>query len=96
MKQFEVYRNIRVRALIFGLPLAYFAMLMMAVVASLITVIFSLDLVLLFVAALGNALFYGLLLKLAGDPGLLHMGPSFPVGISNKKITFHGDDDQLS
>ena len=87
MKQYNVYKNIRVRALIFGLPVAFFALQMMAVVGSLIAVIFSFNLMLLIVMGIGNTVLYGILLKLVQEPRLLQIGVSFPQLISNKKIT---------
>ena len=41
MKRFEVYRNIRKKALIWGLPISLFALMMVAVIASLLVIIFS-------------------------------------------------------
>lgn len=96
MKQYTVYRNIRVRALIFGLPVAFFALQMMAVVGSLIAVIFSFNLILLIVMGIGNTLLYGILLKLVQEPGLIHTGVSFPQIISNKKITSYEHCSELS
>ncbi|WP_293294593.1 hypothetical protein [Allomuricauda sp.] len=87
MKQYSVYRNIRVRALIFGLPVAFFALQMMAVVGSLIAVIFSFNLILLIAVGLGNTVLYGILLKLVQEPRLLQIGVRFPHSITNKKIT---------
>jgi hypothetical protein len=96
MKQYSVYRNIRVRALIFGLPVAFFALQMMAVVGSLMAVIFSFSLILLIVVGIGNAVLYGVLLKLAQEPGMLQIGVWFPHIISNKKITPYEHCDELS
>ncbi|MHA7831286.1 MAG: hypothetical protein ACX93O_09300 [Flagellimonas sp.] len=96
MKQYNVYRNIRVRALIFGLPVAYFALQMMAVVGSLMAVIFSFSSMLLIAVGFVNAVLYGVLLKLAQEPRLLQIGVSFPQNISNKKITSYEHYDELS
>ena len=41
MKRFEVYKNIRKRAVIFGLPISLFALMMISIVASLLVIIFS-------------------------------------------------------
>jgi len=87
MKQYSVYRNIRVRALIFGLPVAFFALQMMAVVGSLMAVIFSFNLMLLIVMGICNTVLYGILLKLSQEPRLLQIGISFHNIISNKKIS---------
>ena len=96
MKQYSVYRNIRVRALIFGLPVAFFALQMMAVVGSLIAVIFSFNLILLILMGIGNTVLYGTLLKLVQEPRLLQIGVSFPQLISNKKIASYEYYDELS
>lgn len=96
MKQYEIYRNIRVRALIFGLPVAFFALQMMAVVGSLIAVIFSFNLILLILMGIGNTVLYGTLLKLVQEPRLLQIGVSFPHIISNKKISSYELYDELS
>ncbi|BDW93315.1 hypothetical protein MACH07_21470 [Flagellimonas marinaquae] len=96
MKQYSVYRNIRVRALIFGLPVAFFALQMMAVVGSLMMVIFSFNLMLLIGVGLVNAVLYGVLLKLVQEPGMLQIGVWFPHSISNKKITSYEHCGELS
>ncbi|MEE1963905.1 hypothetical protein V1387_14515 [Allomuricauda taeanensis] len=95
MKQYEVYRHIRGHALIFGLPVAFFALQMLAVIGSLMAVIFSFDLVLLFGAVMVNGMLYGLLLKWAQRPQLLQIGNVFPKMISNKKITLYEKYDEL-
>jgi len=89
MKRFEVYRHIRKRALIFGLPIAFFALQIMAVIGSLMAVIFSFGIPLLFGALAANGLLYGLLLKLASHPGALPLGKAFPKMMSNKKTSFY-------
>tara|TARA_B100000949_G_scaffold165196_1_gene145696 strand:- start:295 stop:585 length:291 start_codon:yes stop_codon:yes gene_type:complete len=96
MKQYEVYRNIRVRALIFGLSVPFFALQMMAVVGSLMAVIFSFNLILLFVAAMSNVVLYGMLLRLVQRPRLLQWGIRFPHIVSNKKMTSYDFYDKLS
>ena len=96
MKQYEIYRNIRVRALIFGLPVAFFALQMMAVVGSLMAVIFSFNLMLLFLAVLANVVLYGVLLRLVQQPRLLQWGIRFPHIVSNKKMTSYDFYDKLS
>ncbi|MBW8244233.1 hypothetical protein K1F50_15600 [Muricauda oceani] len=96
MKQYAVYRHIRGRALIFGLPVAFFALQLLAVIGSLMAVIFSFDLVLLFGAMVANGILYGLLLKWAQRPEMLRVGNVFPDMISNKKITIHETYDEPS
>jgi len=87
MKVYRVYRNIRKRALIFGLPISLFALQMMAVIGSLLVVIFSFSLSLVLGAVLINATLYVILLKLTNQPHLLNIGKVFPKAISNKKTT---------
>jgi len=41
MKKFEVYKNIRKRAVIFGLPISLFALMMVSILVSLLVIIFS-------------------------------------------------------
>lgn len=96
MKQYEVYRHIRGRALIFGLPVAFFALQLLAVIGSLMAVIFSFDLVLLFGAMMANGVLYGILLRWSQRPELLPMGTIFPPMISNKKTTFNETYDELA
>lgn len=54
MKSFEVYRNIRREALIMNLPLNLFSMQMVAVIGSLLMIIFSFSLLLIILLFLGN------------------------------------------
>ena len=96
MKQYKIYRHIRRRALIFGLPVAFFALQMLAVIGSLMAVIFSFNLVLLFMAMIANGILYGILLRLAQQPEKLQMGTVFPNMISNKKITLNEKYDEPS
>ncbi|MBW8242554.1 hypothetical protein K1F50_07045 [Muricauda oceani] len=96
MKQYSIYSNIRVRALIFGLPVDFFALQMMAIVGSLMAIIFSFSLMLLIGVGFVNAVLYGVLLKLAQAPGMLQIGVRFPHSISNKKITPYEYYDELS
>lgn len=96
MKQYAIYRNIRRRALIFGLPVAFFALQMLLVIGSLMAVIFSFNLVLLFGATVANGILYGFLLRWAQQPEKLQIGTVFPNIISNKKITLNETYDELS
>ena len=41
MKRYDVYRNMRKRAVIFGLPISLFALMMVSILASLLIIIFS-------------------------------------------------------
>ncbi len=87
MKSYQIYRNIRKRALIFGLPVSLFALQMAAVIGSLLVVIFSFSFVLVLCAIGVNLTLYVLLLKLAHQPHLLYLQKVFPKAISNKKTT---------
>jgi len=87
MKKFEIYRDIRARALIFGLPLPLFALQMLGIIASLLVIIFSFRFVLVFGALLGNGVLYALLLKLANQPQWLSLAKGGPKLISNKKTS---------
>lgn len=87
MKGYQVYRNIRKRALIFGLPVSLFALQMLGVIGSLLVVIFSFSFVLVLGAIVINITLYAVLLKLTLQPHLLHFAKVFPTAISNKKTT---------
>ena len=87
MKQFEVYRNIRKKALIYGLPVTLFALMMLGVLASLLAIIFSFSLLTITVAVSLNLVVYVFFIRLAANPQLLHLRKVFPTLISNKKST---------
>lgn len=84
MKQFEIYRDMRRSATIFGLSVAGFASLMGSVILSLLVIIFSFNLGLLcFLLVWNLGLYVGLL-----QAGSLHLPletSSYPSLISNKK-----------
>lgn len=85
MKKFEIYRDIRARALIFGLSVPFFALQMLGVIASLLVIIFSFSFALIFGAMLCNGILYVVLLKLTNRPDMVQVGRVFPRSISNKK-----------
>ncbi|WP_431126160.1 hypothetical protein [Flagellimonas flava] len=85
MKTYHIHRDIRARALIFGLPVSFFAIQMLGVIASLLAIIFSFSFALIFGALMGNGLLYTVLLKLENRPDLLANSRVFPNAISNKK-----------
>ncbi len=87
MKSYQVYRNIRKRALIFGLPVSLFALQMLVEIGSLLVAIFSFSLLLFMVVIVVNISLYVILLKLTHQPHLLHFAKVFPAAISNKKTT---------
>lgn len=85
MKRFEPYRNIRKRAMIMGLPLPYFALLMVSVIASLLVIIFSFGLGAVFGTFLWNGVVFVALSRLSSIHGLFDRARVFPSSISNKK-----------
>lgn len=85
MKRFEVYKHIRKRAMIMGLPIALFALMMTAVIGSLLFVIFSFSFSVIIGVFLFNAKLYIVLTHLIKNPSLLHFKKVFPQTISNKK-----------
>ena len=93
MKDYRIYRNIRKRALIYGLPVSLFALQMLGVIGSLLVIIFSFSLFLVIGAVALNLTLYFVLLELTHRPHLLHFAKVFPSAISNKKTTpLHYED----
>jgi uncharacterized membrane protein len=89
MKKYEVYKNIRKRAIIFGLPISLFALMMIAIVASLLVIIFSFSFIVVIGILICNATLYIALTKFAHNPQLLQVARVFPKIISNKKSTHY-------
>ncbi len=87
MKSYKPYTNIRRRALIFGLPLPFFALQMSSLIGSLLVVIFSFGVGVIMVLLFLNTALFAVLSKLTHRPGLFRKGGAFPERISNKKIT---------
>lgn len=87
MKKFEVYKNIRKRAVIFGLPISLFAIMMIAVITSLLVIIFSFGFIMIVGVLVFNAWLYIVLTKFANNPQLLQFSKVFPNSISNKKTS---------
>lgn len=87
MKRYEVYRNIRKKAMIYGLPIGFFALMMLSIIGSLLVIIFSFSFVLIISAILLNLSLYFILLRLALNPQLLNYQRVFPKMISNKKFS---------
>ncbi|QCX00594.1 hypothetical protein FGM00_10935 [Aggregatimonas sangjinii] len=85
MKKFEVYKNIRKRAVIFGLPISLFALMMISVIASLLVIIFSFGFAIILGVLVFNGMLYIGLTKFANNPQLLQFFKVFPNSISNKK-----------
>lgn len=85
MKRYEVYRNIRKRATIMGLSLNLFAIMMMAVIGSLLVIIFSFGLSVLLSTIVSNILLFFSLSYFNNNPDLFQLKNIFPKTISNKR-----------
>nr|WP_237274488.1 hypothetical protein [Tenacibaculum ovolyticum] len=85
MKRFEVYKNIRKRAVIFGLPISLFALMMVSILASLLVIIFSFSFAMIISILVFNAALYVALTKITHNPQLFQMAKAFPKIISNKR-----------
>lgn len=97
MRSYEVYRNIRKGALIWGLPISLFALLMVSVVASLLIIIFSFSLMMVLALFFWNAALSIGLNKINNSTRILNIRKVFPKSISNKKdnILNHVEDQYL-
>lgn len=84
MKQFEVYKNIRKRAMIMELPISLFALMMTAVIGSLLFIIFSFSLTAIVLLIVVNMALYVILTNITKHPNLLYFKKVFPQTISNK------------
>lgn len=87
MKRYEVYTNIRKKALIYGLPIAYFALMMLSILGSLLAIIFSFSLGMIILMLSLNLLLYFFMIRLTTYPQLLNFRSVFPKMISNKNST---------
>lgn len=87
MKKYEVYRNIRKRAMIMGLPLSLFALQMVSVIGSLLIIIFSFSFGVIVALLLFNALLFGALAQWAKKTQLFAIQKVFPRTISNKRLS---------
>jgi len=87
MKRFEAYKNIRKRAVIMGLPISLFALMMTSVIGSLLFIIFSFSFTVIVSVFLWNGTLYTVLTHLTKNPALMHIKKVFPQTISNKKQT---------
>lgn len=85
MKKFEVYKNIRKKAIIFGLPIPLFALLMVAILTSLLVIIFSFSFGMIIGILIFNATLYIALTHITNNPQLFQMAKAFPKIISNKR-----------
>lgn len=85
MKRYETYRHIRKQAQIAGLSISLFALMMLAVVGSLLGIIFSFSFYVVWTAMILNAVLYVFLVQLSKRPTLFHFKKVFPNRISNKQ-----------
>jgi len=79
MKRYTVYKNIRRQALIMGLPISLFALMMVSVICSLLIVIFSFHFGVIVGLLLFNALLYGALGRWVRRPFSIATGSVFPI-----------------
>jgi hypothetical protein len=87
MKKFEPYKNIRKKAVIFGLPLSLFALMMMSILGSLMIIIFSFSFIMIIGVMVFNAALYIALIRISNNPQLFQVTKVFPKIISNKRNT---------
>ena len=85
MLNFEVFKNIRKRAVIMGLPISLFALMMTVVIGSLLFIIFSFSFTVIISVFLLNGILYIALTHITKNPALMHIKRVFPQTISNKK-----------
>ncbi|EHQ02111.1 membrane protein [Gillisia limnaea DSM 15749] len=85
MKTFEIYKNIRKQAVIFGLSISLFALMMVTILASLLVIIFSFSFEIIIGLFIINAALYIVLTKIHNTPQVFHMKKAFPTIISNKR-----------
>nr|WP_236958636.1 hypothetical protein [Joostella atrarenae] len=85
MKKYEIYNNIRKRAVIFGLPISLFALMMVSVLASLLIIIFSFSFGLIIGILIFNAALYVAITRISNNPQLFQIAKAFPKIISNKR-----------
>tara|TARA_R110002072_G_scaffold249962_1_gene408863 strand:+ start:1919 stop:2203 length:285 start_codon:yes stop_codon:yes gene_type:complete len=94
MRKFEVYRNIRKQAVIFGLSISFFALQMICVVGSLMVIIFSFSLAMIIGVSVLNAALYIAMIRVTNNPQPFTLWRVFPKIISNKKTSLlsYGQD----
>jgi Flp pilus assembly protein TadB len=85
MKTFEIYKNIRKQAVIFGLSISLFALMMVATIASLLVIIFSFSFGVIIGVFIINAALYIVLTRINNNPQIFQMEKAFPEIISNKR-----------
>ncbi len=87
MRKYEVYKNIRKRAVIMGLPISLFALMMTAIIGSLLLIIFSFSFTVIISVFVINAVLYIALTHITKHPEILHIQKVFPQTITNKKTS---------
>ncbi|NDV17666.1 hypothetical protein GO009_16735 [Muricauda sp. TY007] len=87
MKVYSVYKHIRKRAMIMGLTISLFALMMVSVIASLLIIIFSFSFGVIVGLLVFNALLYGALARWVKKPFEISFGTGFPAVISNKRLS---------
>lgn len=92
MKSYLIYRNIRKEALIFGLPLTAFAIQMTSVIGSLLMIIFSFKVFLIFLILFWNLGLYIVLLHYRQKLSQIGTPKAFPGLISNRKPGLANED----
>ncbi|WP_097045652.1 hypothetical protein [Flagellimonas pacifica] len=85
MKRYEIYKDIRKRAVIMGLPISLFALMMTSVIGSLLLIIFSFSFLVIISVFFLNGGLYVVLTQLTKHPAVLHFKRIFPTTISNKR-----------
>lgn len=85
MKQYRIYRNIRKKALIFGLSVPMFALQMLSIVGALLVIIFSFSTGVIIGAFLLNSTLYFSLLKFPENRKIFVFKSFFPTAIQNKR-----------
>ena len=88
MKKYEPYRNIRKGAVIFGLPLPLFALMMLSIIAPLLVIIFSFSLGVIISALLFNAFLYIGLNRIRRLLEFLQMTGAFPKMIRIRRLKY--------
>ncbi|MFS4418573.1 hypothetical protein [Maribacter sp. 2307ULW6-5] len=87
MKEYKIHRNIRKKAMLFGLPLSLFALQLVSVIGSLLVLIFSFGIKVLIGAILWNIGLFLVLGQLSAHPERFLSPKVFPTSISNKQIS---------
>ncbi|EHQ01587.1 membrane protein [Gillisia limnaea DSM 15749] len=90
MKTYEVYKNIRKQAVIFGLSISLFALMMVAILFSLLVIIFSFSFGMIIGVFIINAALYTVLTRIHNNPQIFQMAKVFPRIISNKRKSGFG------